>query len=93
MLAQAWLDFAPTTVTRVHAWLQGAVANHGAELLQALNLPEVVEQQINRLDILQVEEILLQVMREQLQAITNLGFVLGALIGMITPFLNQWLTG
>lgn len=82
----------PTAVApRLQAWLLQAIASHGPELLSALRLPEVVEAQVNALDIIQVEDILLQVMREQLSAITNLGFLLGALIGAVMPFINRLL--
>lgn len=82
----------PTSVApRLQAWLLQAIASYGPELLSALRLPEVVEAQVNELDIIQVEDILLQVMREQLSAITNLGFLLGALIGTIMPFINKLL--
>lgn len=76
---------------RLQGGLQWVAAAYGPELLSLLRLTEVVEAQVNDLDIIQVEEILLQVMRDQLAAITNLGFLLGALIGTITPFLNQLL--
>ncbi len=81
--------FSPAALApRLQAWLLQATASYGPELLTALHLPEVVEAQVNALDMMQVEDILLQVMREQLSAITNLGFLLGALIGMIMPFIN-----
>lgn len=64
---------------------------YGARILEAVRLPRLVEQQVNRLDVLQVEDILLKVMDNQLRAITNLGLLLGAIIGIIMPFLNLWL--
>lgn len=83
---------APAAIApRLQKWLLAAATAYGPELLQALRLTEVVEAQVNALGIVQVEEILLQVMREQLSAITNLGFLLGALIGTIMPFINQLL--
>lgn len=79
----------------VHAWLHqqltGSASRHAERLLHSLQLPKIVEAQVNALDIVEVEEILLRVMREQLRAITNLGFLLGALVGLLLPFLNSWL--
>ncbi len=66
---------------------------YGARLLAAMKLPDLVEQQVNRLDVLQVEDILLKVMNNQLRAITSFGLLLGAIIGIIMPFLNLWLMG
>lgn len=76
---------------RLQQWLLRTAATFGPELLSALRLPEIVEAQVNALDMVQVEDILLQVMREQLAAITNLGFLLGAVIGTIMPFINKLL--
>lgn len=76
---------------QISHWLSQMVTRHGQALLAALRLPQVVEAQVNGLEIAQVEEILLRVMREQLRAITNLGFLLGAVVGMILPSLNAWL--
>lgn len=73
---------------RLQAWLIELTQAKGQQLLSALRLPQVVEEQVNALDMLQVEDILLKVMREQLSAITNLGFLLGALIGTLTPYLS-----
>lgn len=72
-------------------WLLQLAQRHGQALLASLHLPQVVEAQVNAMDIADVEEVLLQVMREQLRAITNLGFVLGALVGLLLPPLNAWL--
>ena len=76
---------------RLQAWLTQATKKHGSELLTALRLTDVVEAQVNALDIVQVEDILLQIVQEQLTAITNLGFVLGAVIGSVMPFINALL--
>lgn len=78
---------------RTHQLLSGLVKRYGREFLTALQLPKIVEAQVNALDIVDVEEILLRVMREQLHAITNLGFLLGAIIGLVMPYLNGWLSG
>lgn len=78
---------------RVCRWLTGLAEKYGQSALSALRLPQVVEDQVNRMEIREVEEILLRVMREQLRAITNLGFLLGAAVGLILPSLNSWLAG
>ncbi|NLW16746.1 MAG: DUF445 family protein [Firmicutes bacterium] len=91
LFSQVELPSPAALAPRLQAILcQGAVT-YGAELLSVLRLTEIVEGQVNDLDILQVEEILLQIIRDQLAAITNLGFLLGALIGTLTPFINKLL--
>lgn len=76
---------------RLQVWLIKTTTNHGVELLAALRLIEVVEDQVNALDIVHVENILLQIVQEQLTAITNLGFLLGAVIGSVMPFISALL--
>ena len=82
-------SFPKHLVAKFHRLLLEATATHGIRILEALRLETVVEDQVNALDIAEVEEILLVVMREQLTAITNLGFLLGALIGSLLPFINS----
>jgi uncharacterized membrane protein YheB (UPF0754 family) len=51
-------------------------------LLTALNVRQMVEDKVNKLDILQVEDLLLGVMKEQFAYINLFGALLGFLIGL-----------
>lgn len=51
-------------------------------LLAALNIRQMVEKKVNALDILEVEELLLGVMKEQFAYINMFGALLGFLIGL-----------
>jgi uncharacterized membrane protein YheB (UPF0754 family) len=60
-------------------------------LIETLNIARMVESKVNQLDILQVEELLMGVMKEQFKYINLFGAVLGFLIGLINLAV-LWLT-
>ena len=72
--------------------LRSFIDRFGTQLVAALDVQSMVEKQINRLELLQVEEIVLSVMNNQLKSITRFGLLLGALLGLFMPFLNNWLS-
>jgi len=52
-------------------------------LIETLNIARMVEGKVNQLDILQVEELLMGVMKEQFKYINLFGAILGGLIGLL----------
>jgi uncharacterized membrane protein YheB (UPF0754 family) len=60
-------------------------------LLTALNIQQMVEDKVNTLDILQVEDLLLGVMKEQFAYINLFGALLGFLIGLGNLLLLMYL--
>ena len=52
-------------------------------LIETLNVTRMVEEKVNQLDILQVEDLLMGVMKEQFKYINLFGAVLGFLIGLL----------
>lgn len=52
-------------------------------LIETLNIARMVEGKVNRLDILQVEGLLMGVMKEQFKYINLFGAILGGLIGLL----------
>ncbi len=52
-------------------------------LIETLNISRMVEEKVNQLDILQVEDLLMGIMKEQFKYINLFGAVLGFLIGLI----------
>ena len=52
-------------------------------LVETLNVRRMVEDKVNRLDLLQVEDLLMGVMKEQFKYINLFGAFLGFLIGCI----------
>jgi len=65
---------------------------YGEKILSTLDVKTMVEVQIDKLNLLQVEEIILGVMNNQLKAITWFGLFLGALLGLLMPYLNSILS-
>lgn len=66
-------------------------ARFGPQALAALEITTMIESQVNKLEVGEVEDVLLGVMDNQLTSITRLGLLLGAIIGLIMPFMNRWL--
>ncbi len=58
-------------------------------LVETLNITRMVEEKVNGLDILQVEELLLSIMKEQFKYINLFGGLLGFLIGLANLLLLQ----
>lgn len=56
-------------------------------LIEQLNLAKIVEDKILSMDVLEVEELLLSVMKKELNAIVNLGAVIGFILGCINIFI------
>lgn len=60
------------------------VQNQVPGLIRFLNINEMVRRRVEELDVLQVEQMLLGIMRRELVAITWLGALLGAVLGLVT---------
>ncbi|PLX98300.1 MAG: hypothetical protein C0623_13335 [Desulfuromonas sp.] len=58
-------------------------------LVDALNIRQMVEDKVNRLDLLEIESLLLGVMQEQFRYINLFGALLGFLIGLLNLLILQ----
>lgn len=58
------------------------------ELVRFIDIRSMVRQRVEELDELQVEELLLSIMRRELVAITRLGALLGAILGVVTVIMQ-----
>ena len=67
--------------------LGSMISEHGATLLEQINIKDIVVQRIEAMEVDELEELVLSVMKQELQAVINLGAVIGALIGIINIFL------
>lgn len=52
-------------------------------ILDTLRLSEIVESRINAMDVAEVEELMLSIMKKELGAIVNLGALIGFLLGLV----------
>lgn len=53
------------------------------ELTAGIDIAAIVEQKINRMDVREFEKLVLSVMKKELQAVVNLGALIGFIIGLI----------
>lgn len=81
-------------ITRVitEAWdalFQRFLNNDAQAIIAAMDIPKVVEARINTFDVAYTEEIILSLAKKELTAITWLGALLGAIMGILSPLLAQ----
>jgi uncharacterized membrane protein YheB (UPF0754 family) len=65
------------------------IENGAAEMVGVLNIPEIVEERINSFDVEFTENIIIDIAKKELNAITWLGALLGGLIGILSPLLQN----
>ena len=53
------------------------------ELAESFHIDHIVEEKVNQMDVLEVEEVLLGIMKKELNAVVNLGAVIGFVIGLL----------
>ena len=62
------------------------VENHLQVVFDSLNIPAIVEAKINAMDVMELEELILSVMKKELNAIVNLGALIGFILGLFNLF-------
>lgn len=62
------------------------ITNKLSDIMNAIDIQSLVEKQINDMDVLELENLLLQVMKKELNAIVNLGALIGFILGLINLF-------
>ncbi|GAA0743988.1 DUF445 family protein [Clostridium oceanicum] len=68
---------------------KGFIKEKGEEIIGFLNISQIVEERIKEFDVYTAEDIILKISHKELKAITWLGAVLGAIIGILSPILNN----
>jgi uncharacterized membrane protein YheB (UPF0754 family) len=58
------------------------------EIIEAMDIPKVVENRINSFDVAFAEEVIVSLAKRELSAITWLGALLGAVMGILSPLLS-----
>lgn len=71
---------------------QSWVKKYSPTIINTLNIKEIIEKRINELELLQVEKLILNIVKKEFTAITWLGAFLGGIIGLVMPLLNLFLT-
>ena len=65
------------------------VENKSADVIEVLNVAKIVEDKINEFDVAFSEKIILDIASKELRAITWLGALLGAIMGLLSPILGS----
>ncbi|CDB90143.1 putative uncharacterized protein [Clostridium sp. CAG:253] len=63
-----------------------AVSKCSSMISEYIDIPGIVESKINKMDVSELEELVMQVMKNELQTVINLGALIGAVIGIINIF-------
>ncbi len=58
------------------------------DILKAVNISGIIEDKINEMDVREAEELLLSVMKKELNAIVNLGALIGFVLGIVMIFIK-----
>lgn len=66
----------------IHAYEYVVKANM-EQILSLINISQIAKDQINQMDVLELEELILSVMKKELNAIVNLGALIGLVLGLI----------
>lgn len=53
------------------------------EIILALNISKIIEDKINSMDMLEVEKLILNIMKKELNALVNLGALIGFILGLL----------
>jgi uncharacterized membrane protein YheB (UPF0754 family) len=65
------------------------VENKASDVIEILDVAKIVEDKINEFDVAFTEEIILEIASKELRAITWLGALLGAIMGILAPLLGS----
>jgi uncharacterized membrane protein YheB (UPF0754 family) len=65
------------------------VENKAADVIEVLDVAKIVEDKINEFDVAFAEEIILEIASKELKAITWIGALLGAIMGILAPILGS----
>ncbi len=77
--------------TEVEGFLSATIrklADSGLEpLMERINIAGIIEEKINAMDVADFEDLVMSVMKNELNAIVNLGFFIGLIIGIVNIFI------
>lgn len=65
------------------------IKNSTTDIIEVINIPYLIEEKIRDFDSKLVENIILEISKKELSAITWLGALLGGMIGILTPILQS----
>lgn len=82
-----WIEALPLGEKKIRELVEstyvGFVKDKAGELAEKFRVEQIVENKINQMDVLEVENLLLGIMKKELNAVVNLGAVIGFVIGLL----------
>lgn len=63
------------------------ISEHAVGLVGCIDVRSIVEAKINAMDVRELEDLVMSVMKNELQTVVNLGAVIGAIIGVVNIFI------
>lgn len=82
-------DARNSMVFYIREFLISIVRDKGEEALEAVDLAKIVEDNINSFEVDYAEKIIIDIAQKELNAITWLGALLGAIMGLLSPIINS----
>lgn len=86
-----WVEILPITDKKIYQIVENIyvkfVSEKAQELAEKFHVAEIVEEKINAMDVLELENLVLGIMKKELNAVVNLGAVIGFILGL----LNIWI--
>ncbi len=64
------------------------IQNNMNQILSHIDIAHIAEDQINQMDVLELEQLILSVMKKELNAIVNLGALIGLILGLLNLLLR-----
>lgn len=62
------------------------IEKHAEEFIKNFRIAETVEEKVNQMDVLMLEDLLMSIMKKELNAVVNLGALIGLILGTINIF-------
>lgn len=62
------------------------IESHAEEFIKNFHIAEIVEEKVNQMDVIMLENLLMSIMKKELNAVVNLGALIGLIIGAINIF-------
>ncbi len=73
----------------VENYYNNFVEKDAKDIVDIINIPKLIEKQINSFDVSYAEKLIVKIARKELGAITWLGALLGAVLGVLSPLLSR----
>lgn len=74
----------------IYSGVNKFIEKEAPEIIKVINIPKIVEDQVNSFEVDYAEKIILDIAHKELSAITWLGALLGGVLGVLSPILSSF---